>query len=145
MPVDVEPPELAQLLDYAERPRTNDWTLRSALVRYAQPEPARVGAILELVRRIEWNLHGATKVLARDGHALWDGLATGAGAEGLLLEVLRAAQELDQLGEVLAAWAVDRSGERPDAAVDATIAAVTRRLDDAGAPREERVRPPRSG
>ena len=39
------------LLQVAESPRTEDWTLRSALVRFAQPQPELSGAILESVRR----------------------------------------------------------------------------------------------
>ena len=38
-----------------------------------------------------------------------------------LVAILCVAQELDQLGDVLAEWAVDISGPRPDAAVDAVI------------------------
>jgi len=32
-----------RLVDYAESSRDGDWTLRSALVRFAQPEPTRAG------------------------------------------------------------------------------------------------------
>lgn len=42
-----------RLVDYAESSRDGDWTLRSALVRFAQPEPTRAGAVLELVRRTD--------------------------------------------------------------------------------------------
>ncbi len=56
-------PTLSGLLDYEERPRTGDWGLRSALVRYAQPEPARAGELLQLVRRLNATLHTARRVL----------------------------------------------------------------------------------
>src|SRR5262249_41526556 len=65
VPVELQPPELARLVDYAERPRRDDWSLRAALVRYAQPEPQRVSAILDLVRRIEWALRPHQKLLDR--------------------------------------------------------------------------------
>lgn len=42
-----------RLVDFAESSRTGDWSLRSALVRFAQPEPTRAGAVLELVRRTD--------------------------------------------------------------------------------------------
>ena len=35
VPAEVEPAELAQLLDFAECPHTENWSLRAALVRYA--------------------------------------------------------------------------------------------------------------
>jgi hypothetical protein len=59
-----------------------------------------------------------------------------------LLDVLRVAADLDRLGDVLAEWAVERSGEPPDAAVDDTVERVGARLDALGVPREEGV-PPR--
>ncbi len=42
-----------RLIDYAESPRVGGWTLRSALVRVAQPEPVRASAVLELIRRTD--------------------------------------------------------------------------------------------
>ncbi len=42
-----------RLVDYAESSRAGDWSLRSALVRFAQPEPTRAGAVLELIRRTD--------------------------------------------------------------------------------------------
>ncbi|MGH1491015.1 MAG: hypothetical protein ACRBK7_16745 [Acidimicrobiales bacterium] len=51
------------LLNYGEFPHEGDWTLRSALVRLAQPEPARVGAVLELVRRLDAPLHHVKRAL----------------------------------------------------------------------------------
>ena len=45
------------LLNYAERSHTGDWSMRSALVRFAQPEPERAAALIELVRRLDVVLH----------------------------------------------------------------------------------------
>jgi hypothetical protein len=145
VPPEIEPPELARLVDYAERPRSGDWSLRSALVRYAQPEPARVGQVLELVRRIEFALAPHAKLLQREGPKVWQALASGDGpddADSLVVGLLQANTELDGLAELLTTWAVDRATDRPDAAVDAVVASVTRRLDDLGVAREERPGPP---
>jgi hypothetical protein len=147
VPVDIEPPALASLIDFAERPRTQSWSLRAALVRYAQPQPQRVEAILDLVRRIESALRAHTKLIEREGQDLWEAFETGqvpaGGPNAPVVELLRAAAEIDQLGDVLTTWAVDRAGERPDAAVDRVTAEVEHRLDELGVPREERSGPPR--
>ena len=126
-------PEVAAVVEFAERPRIDDWSLRAALTRYAQPHPERVGRLLELVRRIEFALRPQLKVLQAADEVP-------PGLDGLLA----AAKEIDGLGDLLAAWAADPSRERPDASVDAVVADVTGRLDDLGVPREERQRPPRS-
>ena len=127
---------LPELLDLAERPRVHDWSLRAALVRYAQPQPVRASEVYELVRRIELGLRPHLKRLQRHG-------LDAEGEDPVLLGVLEAAEALDRLGDVLTAWAVERAGARPDADVVAAIADVTRRLDEAGAAREERQAPPR--
>lgn len=46
-------PDGPHLVDHAESSRVGDWSLRSALVRFAQPEPTRASALLELVRRTD--------------------------------------------------------------------------------------------
>jgi hypothetical protein len=142
MAVEVEPPELAALLDYAERPRTDDWSLRAALTRYAQGQPQRVGDLLELVRRIEFALKPQLKAIEREGAEYWQALQSG--DDRLAVELLRAMAEIDRLGDVLATWASEpRSHERPDAAVDAVTTDVAARLDRLGVPKEERTgRPP---
>ena len=149
MPAEIEPPALARLVDFAERPRTQDWSLRAALVRYAQPQPQRVNDLLDLVRRTEFALGQHNAVLQRDGATVWDALDGGTvpsdGPHARLVEILRVATELDQIGDVLAGWAVDISGDRPDAAVDAAIEVVRTRLDELGVPREERSPPRRRG
>jgi hypothetical protein len=149
VPDDVEPAELARLLDFAERPRVHDWSLRAALVRYAQPQPERAAQIVELVRRIGAALRARHDVFERDGPTVWTQLtgseaSNGAGASPEVIGVLEAAAEMERLGDRLATWAVDRTGQRPDHDVDEVVADVTRRLDALGVPREERERPPRS-
>ena len=143
MPTEIDPAALAQLLDFAERPRADDWSLRAALVRY--PQPQRVNDILDCVRRLEAALGQNTAVIERDGPDLWAALerdANDAGPNAHVVGLLRAAQNLDQLGDVLAAWAVDVRSPRPDAEVDLVVARVARQLDELGVAREER-RPPR--
>ncbi|HUP84063.1 MAG TPA: hypothetical protein VM143_00215 [Acidimicrobiales bacterium] len=148
MTAQVEPAELAALLDVAERPRAEQWSLRAALTRYAQPQPDRASAVIELVRRIDSALRPHAKRLERDGPALWRAATGVAPADGgddeaatFVAEVLRALVELDRLGDGLAAWAVDRAGERPDAVVDEIVGDVTARLERLGIEREERPRP----
>lgn len=148
MSVEIEPPQLARLIDFAERPRTGDWSLRAALVRYAQPEPQRAHRILQLVRRIEWALRPHRKAIERAGQEIWSALqgqADPAGPDADVVALLRPTAELDGLGDILAVWAVDLAGERPDAAVDAVTEAVAGRLDDLGVPREEPRPPGRPG
>ena len=141
MPAEVEPPELARLVAFAERSRAGDWSLRSALMRYAQPEPQRVSDVLESVRRVEGALHSGGSRLAKEGPDLWQQLEAGA-SDDQLVGVLAVAAELDALGDVLAGWAVDRTGDPPTSTVDAAIAAAATRLDELGVAREERVAPP---
>ena len=143
--MDVQPPPLAQLLEFAERSRVGDWSLRSALTRYAQPQPQRVSDVLDLVRRIEFAMGAYRPTVERDGRAIWKAVeaAAGGGSKDQLIGMLLAMQELDRLGDVLAAWANDPASERPDAAVDAVVSDVRRRLDALDLPREQRQRPPR--
>jgi hypothetical protein len=143
MPAEIEPPELAALVDYSERSRVDDWSLRSAITRYAQPQPVRASAVLELVRRIEFALKPHNKLIEKEGPALWAALQTDDdddSDDGQVVGLMRAMVELDGLGDTLAAWAVDRAGERPDAAVDAVAADVDQRLKVLGGPREQQRR-----
>jgi hypothetical protein len=139
---EVEPPELARVVAFAERSRTGDWSLRSALCRYASPHPEQVSALLDLVRRIEAAVHPESKRLDREGPALWAAVE-GDGDDDQLVGLLRAMVELDRLGDTLAAWADDRAGHHPEEAVEATTADVAQRLEALGVPHEERTRPPR--
>src|SRR5687767_14532214 len=77
MPTELEPAELARLIDFAERPRVQDWSLRAALVRYAQGQPRRVSEVIELVRRLEFAIRPHLKSLGRDGPAVWAALQSG--------------------------------------------------------------------
>jgi hypothetical protein len=142
---EIEPAALARLIEFSERPRQEDWSLRSALCRYAQPEPQRVSDVLTVVRRIEFALQGAlTKQVEKDGPAVWAAFESSDGTnDDELLGLLRAMADLDALGDRLAAWAVDRSGGRINDEIDATVAEVTQRLDDLGVAQEpERTGPP---
>jgi hypothetical protein len=146
VPAELEPPELARVVEFAERPRAGDWSLRSALVRYAQSEPQRVSQVLELVRRVDAALHPHAKLLAKEGPQLWSavsGVVSTAEANAIVVGVLQAAAVLDQLADQVVAWAIDRHGPRPDTAVDDAVHSVTQRLDDLGVAREERQGPPR--
>jgi len=144
VPAEIQPPELARIVDFAERSRAGDWSLRSALCRYAQPHPRRVRDVLEQLRRVDAALHPHHRRFEKDGPAVWQLLQSGEakGADAQLAEVLTAAAELDALGEVLAGWALDRHATHPEQKVDAVVAQVAARLDAAGVPREERVPPP---
>jgi hypothetical protein len=143
VPAEIQPPELARLVDFSERARQDDWSLRSALVRYAQPQPERVNDVLELVRRTEWALGKQSKRVEREGPELWAALESGTDGDDLVA-LLAVARELDDLGDVVAAWAVDRSGDAPEARVDAVVADVASRLDALGIPHEERPPGPRN-
>jgi hypothetical protein len=149
VPADLEPPALARLVEFAERPRTDDWSLRAALVRYAQPQPQRVNDLLDLVRRTEFALGQHAGVLQRDGTALWEALEGGSipsdERHAHVVDLLVVAMELDRIGDVLAGWAVDISVDRPDAAVDAAITSIGTRLDELGVPHEERSPPRQRG
>ena len=144
MPAEIEPSELARLVDFSERPRTDDWSLRSALVRYAVPQPQRVNDILVHVRRLEWALGKQSKRIEREGPELWHALQSDDDRDELVA-LLRAARELDRLGDVVVAWAVDRAGPSPDAEVDSVVADVAARLDALGVPYEERPGPRNRG
>jgi hypothetical protein len=145
VPAEVKPAELAKLIDFAERPRTDDWSLRSALVRYAQPQPALVSDVLDDVRRLDWAVQPHAKLFEREGPQVWQALDTGEEQDGIdprIIELLRLATELDRLGDIVAGWAADRSLDRPDTDVSAIAAEVARRLDELGVAREDRRPPP---
>ena len=146
MPAEIHPVELAQIVDFAERSRVGDWSLRSALVRYAEGDPERVSRVLESVRRLDAALHPHRKVLERRGPELWSAMDDGAADpdDAPLLDLLRVATELDRLGDAMAEWADDRTGPRPDHTVDDIASAVAVRLDELGVVREEQP-PRRSG
>jgi hypothetical protein len=147
VPAEIQPIELARVVDFAERSRMGDWSLRSALVRYAEGQPERVSQVLEQVRRLDAALHPHGKVLEKRGPELWRVLDGGGSADAddaLLVELLRVAVDLDGLGDAMATWADDRTRARPDDTVDAITAAAAARLDELGVAREEQP-PRRSG
>lgn len=89
------------LLNYAESPQADDWTLRSGLVRLAQPEPGRVGDLLQAMRRLDAVLAHVARDLQRHATSCDQALvgggdgggggghgdpAPGAGLEGLALD-----------------------------------------------------------
>ena len=59
------PDDGIRLTAYAESPRVGDWSLRGALVRFAQPQPTRASAVLELVRRTDAALKPYARLLER--------------------------------------------------------------------------------
>ncbi len=129
---------VARLVDFAERPRVGDWSLRSALVRHAQRAPVAASAVLELVRRTDGALQPHRRSLERTPVAE---LVADDPGDPPIVALLQVAAILDELGDVLATWADDRSGvEPPDAAVDAMAAEAFRALGDLGVERE--TRPP---
>jgi hypothetical protein len=146
VPADLEPPQLAQLVDFAERPHAANWSLRAALVRYAQPQPQRVNDLLELVRRIQSALGAQSATLQRDGERIWNALEHDSppGDVAAIVDLLDAARAIDRLGDALAEWAADVSRPRPDDAVDAVVTDVAARLERLGIEREARVPPRRS-
>lgn len=141
---DIQPPELAALLDLAERPRSQRWSLRAALTRYAQGQPQRAADLLELVRRILAALGPVLPTLEREGAERWGRLQAGADDGDVALGLLRSLLAIDEAGDALAVWAGDPwNQQRPDAEVDAVLAEVTARLESLGVPKEERpARPP---
>ena len=131
LPVD----EAVQLADYAERPRVDTWTLRSALVRSAQQAPVAASAVLELVRRTDAALAPHRRDLERTAIA-------DLSSAPAVVDLLSVAVILDELGEVLAAWAHERApADPPTAAVDEAASQAFARLAELGVPRE--TRPPR--
>lgn len=143
---------LDQLSELPERLRAEGWSMAAALTRYAQPQPELVGALWQEIRRVLWSLQAGSELLDVDGAGLLERARVLEEAQAepeaaddrqaLMVAVLRAALALDELGDVLVAWGVDRAGERPDAQVEATVRQVAGVLDAAGVPHEPREGPP---
>ncbi len=112
------------LIDYAETERVGQWSLRSALVRYAQPEPVRAGHVLELVRRLDAALAPSRSRLERGD------------TDDAIEALLTVALELDELADLFANWANDISQPRPTNEVDERCAHVLELLDELGVPQE---------
>ena len=102
--------------------------------------------VLDLIRRIEFALAPHMKAIELGGAAHWQAIRRDRAqpvVDPLVARLLQAMVELDRFGDVLAAWAVDRVGERPDDALDAVTADVERRLADLGVPHEDQSAPRR--
>jgi len=143
----LDPVRLAELVDLAERPRVDGWSLRAALCRYAQPQPERAGALLSLIRRIEATFAQNLAELRSDGPDLLRQAEDLRSPEDiaddipLLVALMAISAEIDALGTNVAAWAVDREGDRPDEAIDAVTDHATTALNRLGVPEE--APPPR--
>ena len=130
------------LIDYAETERVGQWSLRSALVRYAQPEPVRAGHVLELVRRLDAALGPSRSMLEKSNNEerlvalapAWSEHSDD--ADGTLIGLLAVALELDELADEFAGWANDISQTRPTDQVDQRCAYVLALLDELGVTRE---------
>lgn len=99
-------PSAPLLVDYAESSRDGDWSLRSALVRFAQPEPTRAGAVLELVRRTDGALKPHRRRLEKTPVPAHPGLGSDAFVDGddgvvLVAEALVADARAADLARVL--------------------------------------------
>lgn len=130
--------EGARLVGYAEAPRVGHWTLRSALVRYAQLAPAPASGVLEALRRTDGALQPHARALEVSTVAEVDDAH---GDEPSVVALLGPALVLDELGDALAAWAHDRDLAPPHDAVRALATEAFRQLDELGVARE--TRPPR--
>ena len=60
-----EPDPAVSVLNYAEMGRTGDWSLRSAMVRLALPEPMIVVEVANHIRRLDTVLHHVATPLAK--------------------------------------------------------------------------------
>lgn len=142
------------LIDYGEAERTQGWSLRSALVRYAQPEPVRAGAVLELSRRLDSVLGKHRARIEKTGTgpqldaAAREWIRKPFGSADPVVPLLGVAAEFDDLADVFVAWALDVSKPRPNDVVDVHCRRILGLLDELGVPRESRdpndwPRPPR--
>ncbi len=165
--------EVHSILNYAEVPRRGDWTLRSALVRLAQPHPLRSEAVLQLVRRLDAALKPMVRSLQKHGVTTTRSIPGGlsnvddirlvdiVASDELLAEydasvgltdderasvgLVRLAMTLDGLSTTLAEWANAGSEEPPISEIDSTCAAVLAAMNDQGVPVEQEWTGPRGG
>ena len=104
----------AEIIEFSEVPHTGNWTLRSALVRLAQPEPLRAEAVLQIVRRLDAALKPFEKSPSDAG------------------ELIDVVETMTALSRTLCEWANAGPANPPLQAIDETCAAVFRRLDELG-------------
>ncbi|HUW02831.1 MAG TPA: hypothetical protein VMW08_10805 [Acidimicrobiales bacterium] len=145
------------LHEYVERLHPGGWSMRAALVRYGQPEPRRAAELLELTRRAESGYHEHARRIEREprlsdlaraleafGHdypALLDAYLL----EGDPLDdeatstvpVLAVAAALDDVGALVASWAVEAGADRPDDEIDRVCTRAAAQLDALGVERQE--------
>lgn len=169
-PVEVD--EQNSILNYAEAPRHDDWTLRSALVRLAQPHPLRSEAVLQLVRRLDAAIKPVIRQLQHHGVqsqrsipggaelvadvrlvdlagdpqvlAAYQELAELDDAELASVHLVRLALDLDELANTLTAWAAAGPSTPPLSEIDQTCAQVLASMDNSGVPEEPRWEGPPS-
>lgn len=151
--------ETNSIINYAEAPRHQNWTMRSALVRLAQPHPLRSEAVLQLVRRLD----AALKPFVRDlqkfpiesSRSIPGGVANVidvrvvdlvdspdtvelTSSERDALHLVGLAIELDGLATTLTGWASQGSADPPVSEIDQTCARVLRSMNDLSVPEEPR-------
>jgi hypothetical protein len=145
-------PELARLIDLPDAPRPTGWSLAASLTRYAQPQAALVGRVWSELRRVLWVLNAEIPLLEAEGPSLFaDAVAAEEGGaeaasiqddEQLLVAVLRAAVQIDALGDVLSEWAQHGGDDRPDDEVERRVEAIKALLDECGVVHEPAIMPP---
>ena len=151
--------ETNSIINYAEAPRRADWTLRSSLVRLAQPHPLRSEAVLQLVRRLDAALKPFVRELQK--HPKESSRSIPGGASNVLdirvvdlvvrpdsvelseaerdsLHLIGIALELDQLANTLTEWASAGWADPPVSEIDQTCARVLRLMNDLNVPEEPR-------
>jgi hypothetical protein len=143
-------PALAELLDLPDKARPTGWSLAASLTRYAQPQAELVGRVWLELRRVLWVLNAGVASLEAEGPELlaraeaeWDAEpASIQDHDQLLVVALRAALQLDELGDVLSEWAQHGGDDRPDAEVEQRVEAIKALLDECGVVHEPSVMPP---
>lgn len=145
------------LHEYVERLHPGGWSMRAALVRYAQPEPVRAAALLEVTRRAESGLHDVARRIEREprlsdlgralahfGHdypTLLDAYLHDADPiddeAASVIPVLAVAASLDDLGAVVAAWAIEAGDDRPDDLIEEGCQQANGQLDALGVERQD--------
>lgn len=140
--VDIAEPDLDHALaNYGERPRTDDWSMRAALTRFAQPHPVRSARVLTLLRRLDATLRPIVKPLEK--HAVTcDRALTAQGLDGppispyadvavADLARLRADESVDFLG-LLAAYEASSDTLDAEARNAVALLGVALLFDDLG-------------
>ena len=143
VPADLEPPALARLVDFAERPRTDDWSLRAPRSSATRsPNRSASNDLLDLVRRLDSALGRYSTVLQRDGDAVWavlDGGGKPADERQARSSICSASRRSSTVSATCSPSGPSTSpATRPDDAVDDVIDEIGAQLDALGVPHEER-------